>query len=41
LEKADLFALRLSDAGDHLIALGQSKALQTAKGIIEMHLKKV
>jgi len=38
---ADLFALRLSDAGDHLIALGRSKALQTAKGIIEMHLKKV
>ena len=40
-EQADLFALRLSENGDQLVALGTARAVETARGMIEMHMKKV
>ena len=41
VNKADLFALRISENGDHLVALGSARAVETARGMIEMHMKKV
>ena len=38
---AELFALNLHPDGKSLVGIGQVRALETAQGLLDMHMKKV